>query len=451
MRTTLYSTVALVILSAGLTLFGQDADLKTSLQPRLTSQFALSQMTPDRSNIASEGAVLVLQIGGLMMYSTASPMPPANTYKNGKISQGGSGFGRDFAITMMTPGNNTAANYPHRQFSAGEKVLVTSYNIQKREIVFRLYGDPGDGLRYYGDLKFPFEKGSTPTSDQALATIAQVLTVQPDVNSPTPTAAPSEGQGGQSSSVFGIWVHPWITDPQVQQQQQLQLNPDGTFSEPSRSGGRNSGKFTLAGDQLVLTGLRPRNYRYIYIIQGDKIYLDHVDDSTLNWVRPQVTPPSSPPAAPASPPVAPLNLPATYVSSQAPADQLQLNADHSFSLQEGGQGYHGTFVVNGNSLELTISESNIKTTATLQGNNLTDSSGQTWTLQVPSGGAPPAAGMLRNEDIIKMAKAGFDDGIIIAKISSSKCQFDTSTDALIALRQSGVSGAVIKAMLGAGK
>jgi hypothetical protein len=58
--------------------------------------------------------------------------------------------------------------------------------------------------------------------------------------------------------------------------------------------------------------------------------------------------------------------------------------------------------------------------------------------------------MLQNEDVIKMAKAGFDDAIIIAKISSSKCQFDTSTDALIRLKQSGVSAAVLKAMLGAG-
>jgi hypothetical protein len=50
-----------------------------------------------------------------------------------------------------------------------------------------------------------------------------------------------------------------------------------------------------------------------------------------------------------------------------------------------------------------------------------------------------------------MAKAGFDDAIIIAKIGSSKCQFDTSTDGLIQLKQSGVSAAVLKAMVGAGK
>ena len=38
-----------------------------------------------------------------------------------------------------------------------------------------------------------------------------------------------------------------------------------------------------------------------------------------------------------------------------------------------------------------------------------------------------------------MAKAGFDDAIIVAKINGSKCQFDTSTDALIQLRSGGVA------------
>ena len=75
-----------------------------------------------------------------------------------------------------------------------------------------------------------------------------------------------------------------------------------------------------------------------------------------------------------------LKLPATYTNSQVPADQLQLNADNSFSLKEAGQTYRGTFVANGSTLELAIS-GGTKTTATLQGNSLTDSNGQTWALR----------------------------------------------------------------------
>jgi hypothetical protein len=147
-----------------------------------------------------------------------------------------------------------------------------------------------------------------------------------------------------------------------------------------------------------------------------------------------------------------LNLPSAYASSQSPSDQLQLNADHSFTLQEGGQSYHGTFTVNANNVELTISESNTKSTATIQGNTLTDSSGQTWVFHVPSPQpVPPATPVvvLKNADIVKMAKAGFDDDIIITKINTSKCQFDTTPDALIKLKQIGVRSAVIKAMVAA--
>ena len=63
----------------------------------------------------------------------------------------------------------------------------------------------------------------------------------------------------------------------------------------------------------------------------------------------------------------------------------------------------------------------------------------------------PSEAVLQNQDVIKMVKAGLDDALIIAKIGSSKCQFDTSTDALIQLKQSGVSAAVLKAIMGAGK
>ena len=156
------------------------------------------------------------------------------------------------------------------------------------------------------------------------------------------------------------------------------------------------------------------------------------------------------PATPAAASPAALKFPCLYINSQTPTDQLRLNADNTFSLQEAGQVYQGTFAANGNTVELNIS-GGTKTTATIQGNNLTDSSGQAWVLREQSAGTASVGQMLKNEDIVKMAKAGLDDALIIAKIDSSKCQFDTSTDALIQLKQSGVSAAVLKAIMGAGK
>jgi hypothetical protein len=146
-----------------------------------------------------------------------------------------------------------------------------------------------------------------------------------------------------------------------------------------------------------------------------------------------------------------IQLPSIYVSAQDQTDHLQLNVDSSLLLQEGGQNYRGTFVVNGNVLEISITDTNTKTTMTIQGGTLTDASGQTWSLGDQSAQTASSEGALRNEDIIKLAKVGIDDATIIAKIGSSKCQFDTSTDALVQLKQNGVSVAILKAMVGAAK
>jgi hypothetical protein len=220
----------------------------------------------------------------------------------------------------------------------------------------------------------------------------------------------------------------------------LQLNADGTF-RLVQLGKNYSGTFTMDGDKLMIRQ-GPGGPRQAGILQGDTL----TDPQNFVWVKQKAAPAAAVPALT----VVPVRLPSTYVKAQTPADQLQLNADNTFSLQESGQPYHGTFVANGNSVELSISDGP-KTTATIQGNSLTDSSGQTWTLREQSAGTAPSGPLLQNDDIIKMVKAGLDDAIIIAKIGSSKCQFDTSTDALIQLKTSGASAAVLKAMFVGGK
>jgi hypothetical protein len=53
---------------------------------------------------------------------------------------------------------------------------------------------------------------------------------------------------------------------------------------------------------------------------------------------------------------------------------------------------------------------------------------------------------LTNSDVVKMAKVHLADGIILSKIKASACNFDTSVDALVKLKEAGVSDAVIQAM-----
>ena len=50
----------------------------------------------------------------------------------------------------------------------------------------------------------------------------------------------------------------------------------------------------------------------------------------------------------------------------------------------------------------------------------------------------PGTAALTNEDVMKMVQAKLADAIIVAKVRSSTCQFDTSTDALIKLKGAGV-------------
>lgn len=60
---------------------------------------------------------------------------------------------------------------------------------------------------------------------------------------------------------------------------------------------------------------------------------------------------------------------------------------------------------------------------------------------------PIKSDLLTNKNVIDLHKAGLGDEIILAKIASSKCSFDLSTDALVDLKSKGVSSEVIKAMM----
>jgi curli biogenesis system outer membrane secretion channel CsgG len=56
------------------------------------------------------------------------------------------------------------------------------------------------------------------------------------------------------------------------------------------------------------------------------------------------------------------------------------------------------------------------------------------------------ASLLSNKDVIEMAQAKLSDQIIISKVRTTKCKFDTSPSALIQLKRSGASDAVVLAL-----
>jgi hypothetical protein len=58
--------------------------------------------------------------------------------------------------------------------------------------------------------------------------------------------------------------------------------------------------------------------------------------------------------------------------------------------------------------------------------------------------------VLTNEDIVRLAESGLPASVIVAKIKSSRTDFDTSVDALVALAEAEVDPAVLEAMTNAG-
>jgi len=70
----------------------------------------------------------------------------------------------------------------------------------------------------------------------------------------------------------------------------------------------------------------------------------------------------------------------------------------------------------------------------------------TWTAISTSAQESPQS-KLTNKDVVEMSKAGMAEAIILAKINNSSTDFDTSPTALQELKNSGISDAVILAMV----
>ena len=175
----------------------QVGDPATQIQAKLVSQVKLTKATADRSDIVTPGDVVVLQKDGLMMCSTASSYAFSNTYSNGVLSanynnrakDAGKSYAKAFGLSRFGLGGGAsvtdAANNgcATRKFVAGEKFWITGIVAQKDGILVSTFSDPFGDVRYYGEIKFPFVKGSVPSADDFAKTFAEVITVQPADNS----------------------------------------------------------------------------------------------------------------------------------------------------------------------------------------------------------------------------------------------------------------------------
>src|SRR5208282_1100641 len=174
----------LLVPAFGIHCYAQDAQSAAapapSLQQQLVAQYALTKTTDDKTGIVTAGAILILQKDGLLMYSTTSAAPPQDTYKDGKLSQGAYGVHDKMQRFGSMMGHPSPHPVQTRTFVTGEKFWVTNIQVQPDGVVFTLFTDAIEDIRYYSTLKFIFPKGATPTPDQMLSTVGEVLKIQPD-------------------------------------------------------------------------------------------------------------------------------------------------------------------------------------------------------------------------------------------------------------------------------
>jgi hypothetical protein len=161
-------------------------DGRLAIQWRLQSQFKLTKATADKSTIVSAGTVVVLRKDSLVLYPTDRRYPLANTYKDGRITQG-------FFGTL----DKTNRQGITRTFVAGEKLWFTKVAFEPKGdgVELEFLSDPFGDVRYWGTLKFPYPKGSLPTPDDFAKTVAQVIRADdaavsaPAIETPQITAA----------------------------------------------------------------------------------------------------------------------------------------------------------------------------------------------------------------------------------------------------------------------
>jgi hypothetical protein len=169
------------------------------LQKKLEGQYKLTKPTDDKTDIVTAGAILILQKDKLLMFPTTTQIPPQNTYKDGKLSSGAYGAHQSIQKFGSLIGHAPPSQLQTqgRNFVTGEKFWVTRIDVQVDGVVFYLFTDAIQDVRYYSTLKFVYPKGATPGTDQVMNTVAEVLKVQPDDD------AKADDKGGDQQQAAG--------------------------------------------------------------------------------------------------------------------------------------------------------------------------------------------------------------------------------------------------------
>lgn len=187
----------LLLAGASSCLHAQSGDAKDELLQKLNAQFVLTRMTADGTDVVKVGSAVTLHKDGLQMCSIQAKIPLTNFYKDGKLSAGKFAWG--MAMGLAQP-NLPTSTVPIRSFVADEKFWVAAIDVEKGYVVFKVYSDAYQDVRYYAQLAFPINKKSGAQVDDVLKSVAEVVTGEPVSANPEPAAASSAAPAGQEQS-----------------------------------------------------------------------------------------------------------------------------------------------------------------------------------------------------------------------------------------------------------
>ena len=198
------------------------ADQAAGLQQKLEAKYAITKTTDDKTDIVTAGSVLILEKDKLLMYATTTGAPPQNTYKDGRLSAGAFGAHEKMQSFGSFIGHPPPKTVTTRYYVTGEKFWVTKIDTLADGVVFTLFTDAVDDIRYYCTLKFIYPHGATPAADQVLSMVGEVLKVQQDDSA----AADNKGDQQQAAPAGG---QDQGQQPQAAQQEAQPAQPPPTI------------------------------------------------------------------------------------------------------------------------------------------------------------------------------------------------------------------------------
>jgi hypothetical protein len=184
---------------------GAEEQGAAAIEKKLVAEYPLTKTTDDKTDIVTAGAVLVLQKDKIVMVTAdAAANQCPNVYKDGKLSAGGACKANEtlkklplFGRTI--PGADKVPNT--RTFVTGEKFWLTKVAVKDsgrdKGVYLEFFSDPVNEIRYKGTLSIPF-KGNTPSPDDAVKLVAEVITVAPSEDAKDSKEKPA--QGGQQEA-----------------------------------------------------------------------------------------------------------------------------------------------------------------------------------------------------------------------------------------------------------